>query len=58
MRATTVSPGAHAEEIAVTGEAAPVVVKLGVWVSNTKSRRDKLTVEQLTALAEAGVDWA
>ncbi|MFE4257208.1 hypothetical protein ACFRU3_49125 [Streptomyces sp. NPDC056910] len=42
----------------MTGEAAPVVVKLGVWVSNTKSRRDKLTVEQLTALAEAGVDWA
>ncbi|WP_374214015.1 helicase, partial [Streptomyces sp. A3M-1-3] len=30
----------------------------GVWVSNTKSRRDKLTQEQLAALAELGVEWA
>ncbi|MGW4688476.1 Helicase associated domain protein [Streptomyces sp. NPDC004244] len=51
-------PRAHGEEIAVEGEAAPVVVKLGVWVSNTKSRRDKLTADQLAALAELGVDWA
>nr|WP_303715305.1 hypothetical protein [Kutzneria buriramensis]WKX15847.1 hypothetical protein Q4V64_53510 [Kutzneria buriramensis] len=28
----------HSEQIAVDGEAEPVVVKLGVWVSNTKSR--------------------
>lgn len=35
-----------------------MVVKLGVWVSNTKSRRDKLSAEQLAALAELGVDWA
>lgn len=40
------------------GEAASVVVKLGVWVSNTKSRRDKLTQEQLDALRELGVEWA
>ncbi|WP_443074882.1 helicase associated domain-containing protein [Streptomyces sp. NBC_01431] len=40
------------------GENAPVVVKLGVWISNTKSRRDKLTPEQRAALAELGVDWA
>ncbi len=33
-------------EIAVDGEAEPVPVKLGVWLSNTKSRRDKLTSEQ------------
>ncbi|MEV0492296.1 hypothetical protein [Streptomyces atratus] len=26
-------------------------MKLGVWVSNTKSRRDKLTQEQLAAVA-------
>ncbi|MFD9538121.1 Helicase associated domain protein [Streptomyces sp. NPDC060010] len=50
-------PRAHGEEIAVDGEADPVVVKLGVWVSNTKSRRDKLTADQLAALAKLGVDW-
>ncbi|MGV9594723.1 Helicase associated domain protein [Streptomyces tendae] len=51
-------PRAHAEEIAVEGEAASVVVKLGVWVSNTKSRRDKLAQDQLDALRELGVEWA
>ncbi|MDX2993349.1 DEAD/DEAH box helicase [Streptomyces scabiei] len=51
-------PRAHAEEIAVEGEAASVVVKLGVWVSNTKSRRDKLAQDQLAALRELGVEWA
>jgi hypothetical protein len=51
-------PRGHAEEIAVDGETEPVVVKLGVWISNTKSRRDKLTVEQRNALRELGVDWA
>ncbi|MFE5898245.1 Helicase associated domain protein [Streptomyces sp. NPDC056488] len=51
-------PRAHGEEITVEGHAEPVIVKLGVWVSNTKSRRDKLTADQLAALAELGVDWA
>ncbi|MFJ5635338.1 Helicase associated domain protein [Streptomyces goshikiensis] len=51
-------PRAHGEEVAVEGEAEPVVVKLGVWISNTKSRRDKLTADQLAALAKLGVDWA
>ncbi|MFD7610803.1 Helicase associated domain protein [Streptomyces sp. NPDC059828] len=51
-------PRSHAEEIMVDGETEPVVVKLGVWVSNAKSRRDKLTQEQLTALRELGVEWA
>ncbi|WP_374771728.1 Helicase associated domain protein [Streptomyces sp. NBC_01310] len=51
-------PRAHGEEIAVEGEEEPVTVKLGVWVSNTKSRRDKLTADQLAALAKLGVDWA
>ncbi|MGP3691127.1 Helicase associated domain protein [Streptomyces sp. IBSNAI002] len=50
-------PRAHGEEVAVEGEAEPVVVKLGVWVSNTKARRDKLDTEQLAALAALGVDW-
>ncbi|MFC7842983.1 Helicase associated domain protein [Streptomyces sp. NPDC057382] len=51
-------PRGHAEEITVDGEAEPVVVKLGVWVSNTKTRRDKLTQDQLAALRKLGVEWA
>ncbi|MGW6755723.1 Helicase associated domain protein [Streptomyces sp. NPDC055006] len=51
-------PRSHSEEITVTGEAEPLGVKLGVWVSNTKTRRDKLTPEQLDALRELGVEWA
>ncbi|MFF1343208.1 helicase associated domain-containing protein [Streptomyces sp. NPDC058290] len=51
-------PRGHSEEIAVDGEAEPVIVKLGVWVSNTKSRRDMLTADRLAALAKLGVDWA
>ncbi len=45
-------------ETTVDGEAEPVLVKLGVWISNTKTRRDKLTQEQLAALAELGRKWA
>jgi superfamily II DNA or RNA helicase len=51
-------PRGHSEEITVDGEAEPVVVKLGVWVSNTKSRRDRLAQEQLDALRQLGVEWA
>lgn len=51
-------PRSHAEEITVDGETEPVIVKLGVWVSNTKSRRDKLTMEQQVALAALDVPWA
>ncbi|MFD3424256.1 DEAD/DEAH box helicase [Streptomyces decoyicus] len=50
-------PRGHSEQIAVEGEPEPVPVKLGVWVSNTKSRRDKLTPEQRTTLQELGIDW-
>ncbi|MEU2100476.1 helicase associated domain-containing protein, partial [Streptomyces globisporus] len=32
--------------------------KLGVWVSNTRARRDKLTAEQLDALRKVGMEWA
>ncbi|MFJ6650611.1 Helicase associated domain protein [Streptomyces sp. NPDC091290] len=32
--------------------------KLGIWYSNTKARRDKLTAEQLVALRKLGVEWA
>ncbi|MFD6821936.1 Helicase associated domain protein [Streptomyces sp. NPDC060085] len=51
-------PRGHSEEITVAGEAEPVIVKLGVWVSNTRARRGKLSTEQLAALAALGVDWA
>lgn len=51
-------PRGHSETITVDGEAEPVTVKLGVWISNTKSRRDKLTADQLASLAALGVDWA
>ncbi|WP_411292720.1 hypothetical protein [Streptomyces sp. SDr-06] len=45
-------------EIAVDGEAESVPLKLGVWLSNTKARRDKLTVEQPDALRTLGMAWA
>ncbi|CQR59474.1 DEAD/DEAH box helicase [Streptomyces leeuwenhoekii] len=51
-------PRGHSEEITVDGEAQPVVVKLGVWVSNTRARRGRLDADQLAALAKLGVDWA
>ncbi|MFD0008497.1 Helicase associated domain protein [Streptomyces sp. NPDC127178] len=51
-------PRGHAEQIAVDGETEPVIVKLGVWTSNLRARRDKLTQEQLDALRELGMEWA
>jgi hypothetical protein len=33
-------------------------VTLGVFLSNTKSRRGKLTADKLQALADLGLDWA
>ncbi|MFF0117171.1 DEAD/DEAH box helicase [Streptomyces prasinus] len=51
-------PRGHSEEIVVDGETEPVIVKLGVWVSNTKTRRNKLTDAQREALAELGIEWA
>ncbi|MEV0694825.1 Helicase associated domain protein [Streptomyces sp. NPDC050388] len=51
-------PRGHSEQITLDGETEPATVKLGVWVSNTKQRREKLTAEQLGALAELGVGWA
>ncbi|MGW4078464.1 Helicase associated domain protein [Streptomyces asiaticus] len=51
-------PRGHSEEITVDGETEPVTVKLGVWVSNTKTRRGKLTQDQLDALRELGIEWA
>ncbi|MFF3129100.1 Helicase associated domain protein [Streptomyces sp. NPDC057908] len=51
-------PRGHSEEITVDSEAQPVSFRLGVFMSNTKARRDKLTDPQRTALAELGVEWA
>ncbi|MGW5449066.1 helicase associated domain-containing protein [Streptomyces asiaticus] len=51
-------PRSHVEEIAVDGHDTAVDVRLGVFTSNTKSRRDKLTEPQRTTLAELGVEWA
>ncbi len=33
-------------------------VKLGVFLSNTKTRRGKLTPDKLQALADLGLNWA
>ncbi|MGY4920286.1 Helicase associated domain protein [Streptomyces sp. 900116325] len=51
-------PRGHNEEIAVDDETEPALVKLGVWVSNTRARRAGLAPEQLHALQALGVDWA
>jgi hypothetical protein len=33
-------------------------VRLGVFLSNSKSRRAKLTADKLQQLADLGLDWA
>ncbi|MEU4206184.1 helicase [Streptomyces sp. NPDC026294] len=33
-------------------------MRLGVWLSNTKSRRTKLTGQQRTVLVGLGLEWA
>ncbi|MEU5385611.1 helicase associated domain-containing protein [Kitasatospora cineracea] len=48
--------GTDSPDGTVRGE--PVLLGLGAWLNNTKSRRDKLSPEQLAALAEVGVGWA
>ncbi|KOU36449.1 helicase associated domain-containing protein [Streptomyces sp. WM6378] len=49
----TVIPRQHTERIVVDGQDHDV--RLGVWVSNQTTRRDKLNDEQL---AELGMGWA
>ncbi|MGX8903684.1 Helicase associated domain protein [Streptomyces netropsis] len=51
-------PRGHAEEITIDDETEPVVVKLGVWITNTKTRRKQLTPEQQDALQKLGAEWA
>ncbi|MEU6807401.1 helicase associated domain-containing protein [Streptomyces neyagawaensis] len=45
-------------QITIDGETEPVAVKLGVWVSNACTRRDRLAPEQLDALRQLGMEWA
>ncbi|WP_443041573.1 helicase associated domain-containing protein [Streptomyces sp. B21-083] len=49
-------PRGHTETIVVDGQGH--AVKLGVFLSNTKSRRGKLGTDKLAALAALGLDWA
>ncbi|CAM5658971.1 DEAD/DEAH box helicase [Streptomyces parvulus] len=49
-------PRGHVERVVVDGEEHQL--KLGVWLSNTKTRRDGLTTDQRTALRELGIAWA
>ena len=51
-------PRGHSEQITINGETGPVAVRLGVWTSNVRARRDKLAQEQLEALRELGMEWA
>ncbi|MGQ4389173.1 helicase associated domain-containing protein [Streptomyces sp. SAS_270] len=53
---TVTVPRGHVETIVVDGQEHPV--KLGVFLSNSKSRRAKLTADKLHALAALGLEWA
>ncbi|GAA4886987.1 hypothetical protein GCM10023237_00040 [Streptomyces coeruleoprunus] len=46
-------PRAHVETLPDGTE-----VKLGVWLTNTKTRRTKLTAEKKAVLAKLGLEWA
>ncbi|WP_326658631.1 DEAD/DEAH box helicase [Streptomyces canus] len=48
-------PRAHVEAVVIDGQEHSV--KLGVFLSNTKSRRGKLTADKLQSLANLGLDW-
>ncbi|MGW4231193.1 Helicase associated domain protein [Streptomyces sp. NPDC004980] len=49
-------PRAHVETVVVDGREHPV--KLGVFITNSKTRRTKLTTAKLAALAALGLEWA
>lgn len=50
---TLVAPRAHLEQLKDGTQ-----VKLGVFLSNTKTRRAKLTTDKLQVLAGLGLEWA
>ncbi|WP_326594613.1 helicase associated domain-containing protein [Streptomyces sp. NBC_01803] len=45
-------------DVRTPGAVAEVSARLGVWVSNTKSRRRKLSGRQLALPAALGWEWA
>ncbi|WP_329453835.1 hypothetical protein [Streptomyces sp. NBC_01497] len=47
---------AHRERSVIAGQEHDLA--LGIWHSNTKTRRDELTPEQPHALREFGIEWA
>ncbi|MFD3663124.1 Helicase associated domain protein [Streptomyces sp. NPDC058659] len=49
-------PRGHEERIVIGGQ--EHTVRLGVFLSNSKSRRAKLTADKLAALAALGLQWA
>jgi superfamily II DNA or RNA helicase len=49
-------PRGHVETIVIDAQEHPV--KLGVFLSNSKSRRAKLTADKRVALADLGLEWA
>lgn len=49
-------PRGHTETIVVDGQEHSV--RLGVFLSNTKSRRAKLTADKLRLLSDLGLEWA
>ncbi|WNI27351.1 helicase associated domain-containing protein [Streptomyces sp. ITFR-16] len=54
----TVVPREHTKVLVEAGSGTETAVRLGVWVSNQKSRRDRLDTTQLAALANLGLEWA
>ncbi|MFJ3128036.1 Helicase associated domain protein [Streptomyces sp. NPDC086993] len=46
----------HREKVVIDGQEYDLA--LGIWYSNQKQRRDKLTAEQLDALRKLDIDWA
>ncbi|MFC8645444.1 Helicase associated domain protein [[Kitasatospora] papulosa] len=53
---TVTVPRAHIETVVVDGEEHPV--KLGVFLTNSKTRRAKLAADKRAQLAALGLDWA
>ncbi|QBR04627.1 helicase (plasmid) [Streptomyces sp. S501] len=53
---TVTVPRAHIETVVVDGEEHPV--KLGVFLTNSKTRRAKLAADKLAVLAALGLEWA
>ncbi|MEV7109074.1 hypothetical protein [Streptomyces atroolivaceus] len=48
-------PRSHIETVVVNGEEHPV--KLGVFLTNSKTRRAKLAADKLAHLAALGLEW-